>query len=147
MRLIPSSEGSVNLMSPMHCVFNEKTKEWIVTDKQQGIIFINQDCFCVRRKLNNFNDPCALVLLNDGQLLGVLDNNGIFVCDSETGEKRQIFSHSKCRGLAITATGDFVTLHPRSKIIYIIPQNGNDVSFVYLFQKYSLCFLAHCRQL
>ena len=115
-------------MNPFHCVYNETTNEWIVADKQQGIIFINQDCFTVRRKLNHFNDPCAVALLNNGEYLGVLDNNGIFVCDINTGEKKQIFVHSQCRGLAVTATGDFVTINPRSRMIFIVPQDGSEVS-------------------
>uniref|UniRef100_A0A914QWR0 Uncharacterized protein n=1 Tax=Panagrolaimus davidi TaxID=227884 RepID=A0A914QWR0_9BILA len=136
LRLIRSDTSVVELSRPCHCIYDEQSREWIVADKDLGIVFLNKDCFHILRSIPDFDGPSATVLLNAGNALGVLDNNGIFIYDKQYGEKRLIFRQPECRGLAVTATGDFVTVHPKLRYIFIVPQNG-DAPIYFRYEPYS----------
>jgi hypothetical protein len=131
LRLIRSDTSVVELSRPCHCIYDEQSREWIVADKDMGIVFLNKDCFHILRSLPDFDEPSATVLLNEGNALGVLDNNGIFIYDKQYDGKRLIFCQPECRGLAVTATGDFVTVHPKLRYIFIVPQNGDAVIILF----------------
>uniref|UniRef100_A0AC34G4G1 Uncharacterized protein n=1 Tax=Panagrolaimus sp. ES5 TaxID=591445 RepID=A0AC34G4G1_9BILA len=129
LRVILSETSIVSLSRPVHCVFNEETREWIIADKDRGIVFLNNDCFFILRSITEFEEPCAVALLNNGHLLGVLDRNGIFIYDQFSGEKRLVFSQPDCRGLAVSVTGDFVTVNYKLRYIFIVPQNGDTPTY------------------
>ena len=127
LRLIASKTSIIRLNDPMNCIFSDKQNKWYVADRVAGVVAISRDASHVLFTYTGFKRPTALTLLDDGNALGVLDDLGIHILDLRTGSFKPFFKLKDCRGLGITARGDFVTFDTVRGQLLVVPQDGSDI--------------------